>query len=310
MPEHELKNAYIWIPDPTSIVLNKSSISLTTVWQTMQLTATIEPTVSDKTITWSSDDTTVATVSTTGLVTCVTPWTATITATTVNGLTATCEVTNQSWWQPWANTLVYMPLDWDAVDYSGNQNDGTWVGTASYQDVYSWSTKKWAYFWDNSAIELTTLPVSWNTAFTHSCWVKTNANWVAFMHHFGMDSYSKRSVLCMFYNINKRPLQDIYWVGIYVWSATTSSLWETWINIIYTYNGSWSHVLYINWQQYGTWSWNLNIQTWYNKTIWRISSGATYTWYMLSESIIEDIVWTGQDALNYYNLTKWDYWIS
>ena len=91
--ETELKNAYIWIPNPTSIVLDKSSISLTTVWQTEQLTATIEPTISDHSITWSSDDTTVATVSPTWLVTCVTPWGCTITATTVNGLTASCSVT-------------------------------------------------------------------------------------------------------------------------------------------------------------------------------------------------------------------------
>lgn len=90
--ETELKNAYIWIPFPESIVLDKSSITLTTIWQTEQLTATIEPTISDHSITWSSDDTTVATVSTTGLVTCVTPWTCTITATTVNGLTASCSV--------------------------------------------------------------------------------------------------------------------------------------------------------------------------------------------------------------------------
>lgn len=88
----ELKNAYIWIPDPTSIVLDKNSISLTTVGQTEQLTATIEPTVSDKTINWTTSDSTVATVSTTGLVTCVTPWECTITATTVNGLTASCRV--------------------------------------------------------------------------------------------------------------------------------------------------------------------------------------------------------------------------
>lgn len=90
--ETELKNAYIGIPYPESISLDKSSISLTTIWQTEQLTATIEPTVSDKTITWTSSDNTIATVSSSWLVTCVTPWECTITATTVNGLTATCSV--------------------------------------------------------------------------------------------------------------------------------------------------------------------------------------------------------------------------
>lgn len=110
--ETELKNAYIWIPNPTSIVLDKSSIILTTIWQTEQITATIEPTISDHSVTWSSDDTTVATVSTTGLVTCVTPWTCTITATTVNGLTASCSVNNLS--------SEYKYLRWTITANRGN----------------------------------------------------------------------------------------------------------------------------------------------------------------------------------------------
>lgn len=78
----------------TGVTLDKSSINLTTVWQTEQLTATITPAnAEDTAVTWSSSDTTVATVSTTWLVTCVTPWEATITVTTHDGgYTATCGV--------------------------------------------------------------------------------------------------------------------------------------------------------------------------------------------------------------------------
>ena len=78
----------------TAITLNKSSISLTTVWQTEQLTATLTPADSTSSVSWTSSNTSIATVSSTWLVTCVTPWTCTITATTDNGLTATCWVTN------------------------------------------------------------------------------------------------------------------------------------------------------------------------------------------------------------------------
>lgn len=82
----------------TAISLDKSSISLTTVWQTEQITATLTPADTTSTVSWSSSDTTVATVDNTWLVTCVTPWECTITATTSNGLTATCEVAQ--WWLP------------------------------------------------------------------------------------------------------------------------------------------------------------------------------------------------------------------
>ena len=78
----------------TGVTLNKSSTSIT-VGGTEQLTATVLPdNATDKTVTWSSNAQSVATVSNTGLVTAVAPGTATITATTTDGgKTATCTVT-------------------------------------------------------------------------------------------------------------------------------------------------------------------------------------------------------------------------
>lgn len=90
----QLNAAYIgeWYLVPTSISLDKSTIALTTVWQTEQLAATILPVDARQTVTWTSSDTSIATVDGAWLVTCVTPWSCTITATTVNWLTATCAV--------------------------------------------------------------------------------------------------------------------------------------------------------------------------------------------------------------------------
>ena len=61
--------------------------------ETVKLNATLSPNdVSDKTITWTSDNTDVATVSNTGMVRAVAYGNATITATSSNGLTATCAI--------------------------------------------------------------------------------------------------------------------------------------------------------------------------------------------------------------------------
>lgn len=79
----------------TSVALNKTETTLEVAVQD-QLTATVLPEdATDKTVTWTSSDPTIATVDENGLVTAVAAGTATITATTADGtnLTAQCAVT-------------------------------------------------------------------------------------------------------------------------------------------------------------------------------------------------------------------------
>ena len=78
----------------TGVTLNKTSTSLY-VGDTETLTPTITPdNATNKNLTWSSDDTSVATVDASGLVTAVSAGTATITVTTEDGAkTANCTVT-------------------------------------------------------------------------------------------------------------------------------------------------------------------------------------------------------------------------
>jgi len=78
----------------TGVSLNKPTISLI-VGTSERLTVTVEPAnAANKTVTWSSDNSAVATVDNDGIVTAVAAGTATITVTTQDGnKTATCEVT-------------------------------------------------------------------------------------------------------------------------------------------------------------------------------------------------------------------------
>lgn len=78
----------------TGVTLDKTELSLLT-GETGTLTATVQPdTATDKTVTWASDDQTVATVDQSGTVSAVAPGTATVTATTADGgHTARCVVT-------------------------------------------------------------------------------------------------------------------------------------------------------------------------------------------------------------------------
>ena len=77
----------------TSVKLDKTELALTVGDAAVQLKATVAPdNATDKTVTWSSDKTSVATVDATGKVTAVAEGTATITA-KAGDKTATCKVT-------------------------------------------------------------------------------------------------------------------------------------------------------------------------------------------------------------------------
>jgi len=83
----------VWQRIPTqSIVLNKSSTTIY-VDSSEQLSATVMPTNAPQSVTWSSSNSAVASVSSAGLVTGKTEGMATITATTVDGRQAPCAVT-------------------------------------------------------------------------------------------------------------------------------------------------------------------------------------------------------------------------
>ncbi len=78
--------------DVTGITLNFDSLLFNSIGSTQQLTATLIPSTSQAIVTWNSSDTSVASVSSSGLVTSVSGGNATITA-SVGEVSDTCEVT-------------------------------------------------------------------------------------------------------------------------------------------------------------------------------------------------------------------------
>ena len=142
------------LPVPvTGVTLNKTSANLA-VGDTLSLTATVAPTnATNKTVTWSSSNPLVATVSDDGVVTAVGAGEAIITATATNGTTdtgddqtATCTVTvnkkNQTVTAPAANTgLVYTGSPQTLVTAATVTAGNTASGSISYSlDNASWST--------------------------------------------------------------------------------------------------------------------------------------------------------------------------
>ena len=82
-------------PTPTSVSVSPSSLSVTE-GESKYLSATVYPSTASQSVTWSSSNTSVATISSTGKVTAIKAGTATMTARTSNGKTGTCSVTVKS----------------------------------------------------------------------------------------------------------------------------------------------------------------------------------------------------------------------
>ena len=300
--ETEITNLYVGIPFPESITLDKSSISLTTVWQTEQLTATLTPAPCDHSVTWSSDDTTIATVSTSWLVTCVTPWTCTITATTVNNLTATCDVdANQAWTRPSTLKWGYWKLDWNMDDSTWNWH--TWSWTAHYTQDRNWVTD-WAYDASNSSYYVGVFssselyPMNWES-FSFWFWIKPS---------YAGGTVATHWIISMTQNIDRYrwwSIHNDWWDGYWHfrtnnWTLTstplTSLTWDSWdwFHFVITYDGS-TVRYYKNWTLLDSFSYTV----WDCNTNYALTIGYARTWYSSWNAAYQDVFYMKDYCLNW-----------
>ena len=132
---------------PTLVSLNKTTLTLDT-GKTSNLKATVYPSnAANKKCTWSSSNTSVATVDSNGKVTAKKAGTATITVKTSNGKTATCKVT-VSLPAPQitglSNTTGGIKISWNKVD-----------GAYGYRLYYKPASGGWKRFKDTTATSFT-----------------------------------------------------------------------------------------------------------------------------------------------------------
>ena len=210
--------------------------------------------------------------------------------------------TDGGWgWQPWANTIAYYPLNstYTDTDQSWNNNNGTTTWTIIYDSI-SAQFSSWNY------ITIPTIIPYWSNPYTISVWYNTpDSSWHQNVVYFQVNSNVNNTASALF----------VYQWHLYYWSKGASD-WnissvsisnDTWYNIVFTY--TWTQLeCFVN----GVSKWT------FNRTI---SSTAPNTAYIgkgspeicigkTSNLIIENKVRTAQEISDYYDLTKWDYWIS
>ena len=209
------------------------------------------------------------------------------------------------WRHPWANTIAYYPLETDANDYSWNSRDATnnwatfttegWVDCASFSD----GTTK------------ISLPALWTlTTLTASVWFKTiNINPDSVILQIAPSTNDENFVL---------GCNNWTWaLSRYTWTSYNITDWNvsdwTWHNMVGTYTSSWWAKLYVDWvyiwddSTATTVSWDLG----YSFIWWHQSWQSWYAYIgYISNVILEDKEWTSTEVSDYYDETKWDYWIS
>lgn len=282
---------FFWDNRPThasGVTLNKSNVTLTTAWQTTQLVAIVTPeNAVNKGVLWSSSDTTVATVSRTWLVTCVTPWSCTITATTVDGgATATCWISNSpmidfllvGWWGSWW-WVFWWWWGWGGAIYCCN-----YILTSNINIVIwnwwtiSWCRKPWNNWWDSCFWDIV---VHWWWgwgSWSSYCvwWSDDHPNWFDWGSWWG---WSWASAYCS-------------WCPTWIWWEWYQWQWNNWWNWIF------STANYPGWGWWGWawWEWWVPILDQYNHPKW-------WTWW---NWICSDISW----EMQWYWWWGWWFWIN
>lgn len=226
------------------------------------------------------------------------------------------QVWPDSGWKPWANTIAYYPLTTSTTtsDMSGNNRNLTQVDNSTF----------WTYLWVNCVY------VYWNTQSWFHCLYNRNVNNQTLWNKFTVSFWGSRlnqnnnSIMCWMWWINGSwNWYNIYWNSSTVenevlnnWSinkitySKTISVWE-WYLYTAVYD-NWNSKLYVDWVLWASWNytvWTINV-IWVWITFGTQTTGYSYQWnWYLSNYILENKARTAADVVNYYNSTKWNYWL-
>lgn len=212
------------------------------------------------------------------------------------------------YWSPNANTLLYLPLENNYNDVTGNHTI-TATGTVS-----KWSI---GYIFSNSYIG-TADQFVWPTQATISLWLKQTSrtnNWNVATKFIPQTPYHFIGI--KYWNSNNswdsntyiRPEYSVNNSTPNVLTNTTVQPLNSWLNVVVTH-GSLGSFLYVNWVQITSDTITNNLLTtssWFY--VWGIPNYSQYFNGEISKVIYESVQRTAQEVTDYYNKTKSTYWL-
>jgi len=228
-------------------------------------------------------------------------------------------VTISAGWQPWANTLVYLTLDWDATDSSWNSRDGTLFSS------------NWTYWWEY---------ISWWSGSKYFSATAANANyWVWIYGDYSSNAlWSGDRTISVWYKTTNTTAWSPFWMGSqngwtsWEWFGLFWNQWTAWVlryfddpttwalsidswrhHYVETYDNTNKSKMYIDGVlqtlvSNASVSFN-TLSTRYQLWALRLAY-QSYTTYWFSAFIIEDQVRDATMVSDYFDATKAEYWIS
>jgi hypothetical protein len=209
-------------------------------------------------------------------------------------------------WKPWANTVAYYTLDTDFNDYSWNNRSLT----NSWATITSLSWVDCAYYNGSSYSQYSGYTL-WNTARTINVRVKCTWWGYQWLVHIAKYDWTYGGSLWIKFNNWNTNVWPWDWTNASAETVTANvSAWN-WHNVVVTQETT-TTKLYVD----GTLIWTITSYPtqssipdgWALWSKFSSSHSEKLTWY-LSKVILEDKVRTAQEISDYYNLTKWNYWL-
>lgn len=219
----------------------------------------------------------------------------------------------QQWWQPWANTLLYLPLESDVVDQSGK----TWRTFSTSWITYTtvWWVKS-AHVWTTWWI-LLTAPYPLVTT-------STTEQTISFIYYTTTQQSTARRMLFEFRVQNNESIGLLFYENTsnFMFSSDNYNLVATiitnsWTHVACVCSSAWRYI-YVNWQLASSWTWT-STPRWnrahsyqQNQAIlcWRSGLNTEVFNWNMREIILEDKAWTADEVANYSTRIKGQLWIN
>lgn len=219
-----------------------------------------------------------------------------------------------------SRTLFYYEFEQNLNDSSGNNRTAT-GNNIGYTQILWWQYAVTNNTTSSSYVKPPAISWSWISDFTVSFWLYTIAPW------------TNKQPLIFAQNEYSAPYKwpnIFFWPDIYWWVRSTNSFmfrlsWNnqkhtnditlnTWHHVVFT-RSSWTCKAYVDGSNVLTWTDTTTWGTTAQRYVFNSNNDNSKQWWgniwaMWDKYIYENVWWSADDVTNYYNDTKWNYWIS